>query len=151
MQVHLVVIGKLKDKSLEEIETNYLKRIKDPFLKIHEVRGKAEDKQLEAQAIFKKVQSLTKKEKTFLVALAETGKQFDSSNFSKWLIHKIETYQHLVFVIAGAEGHDELILKAAQAQLSLSSLTFPHKLARIIFVEQFYRALSIREGHPYHN
>lgn len=151
MQVHLIVVGKLKDKNFEALEREYLKRIKNPTLTIHEVKAKAENKDLEAQVVAKKIQDITKGENTYLVALAEKGEEFDSPAFSKWLVHKIETYQHLVFVIAGAEGHGEETLETAQAKFSLSKLTFPHKMARIIFVEQFYRALSIRDGHPYHN
>jgi 23S rRNA (pseudouridine1915-N3)-methyltransferase len=54
-------------------------------------------------------------------------------------------------MIAGAEGFSSEVLKLCQERLSLSELTFPHKLARIILVEQLYRAQTIRTGHPYHN
>jgi len=57
----------------------------------------------------------------------------------------------LIFVICGAEGPSQSLLDASNAKLSLSKLTYPHKLARLIFVEQFYRAMTINDGHPYHN
>jgi 23S rRNA (pseudouridine1915-N3)-methyltransferase len=151
MQVHLITVGKLKDKNLESIETSYLKRIKNPELIIHEVRAKAEKKDLEAQVVLKKIQDISKAEKSFIVLLSEFGDEYHSPEFSKWLIHKIENYQHVIFIIAGAEGHGIDLLDKAHAKISLSKLTFPHKMARVIFVEQFYRALTIRDGHPYHN
>lgn len=151
MNVHLIVVGKLKDKHLEAIEQDYLKRIKSPKLQIHEVKAKAENKDLEATVVLKKIQDICKDENYYLVALTEFGTEFYSPEFSKWLTLKIEQNQHLIFVIAGAEGHGEAVLKKAKAKFSLSKLTFPHKMARIIFVEQFYRAMTIRDGHPYHN
>lgn len=150
-QTHLIIVGKLKDKNLEAIETGYLKRIKNPKLSITEVKAKAEDKNFEAQVILKKIEDLTSFERTYIAVLTEWGKEFESTEFSTWLVDKIESYQHLVFVIAGAEGPGEKLLEKSHARLSLSKLTYPHKLARIVFVEQFYRALTIRDRHPYHN
>lgn len=151
MEVHLITVGKLKDKNLEQIESNYLKRIKNPKLNIHEVKAKAENKDLEAQIVLKKIQDISKLEKSYIIALSEFGEEFHSPDFSTWLTHKIELYQHVIFIIGGAEGHGEALLKKVHAKISLSKLTFPHKLARILFIEQFYRALTIRDGHPYHN
>lgn len=151
MEVHLITVGKLKDKNLEAIENDYLKRIKNPKLKIHEVKAKAEKKDLEAQVVIKKIMDISKSEKSYIVALSEFGEEFYSPKFSSWITHKIENFQHLIFVIGGAEGHGNALLEITQAKISLSKLTFPHKIARILFVEQFYRALTIRDGHPYHN
>lgn len=149
--VHLITVGKLKDKNLEAIEQDYLKRLKNPKLQIHEVKAKAENKDLEAQVLLKKIDDISKNEGRFIVALTEFGDEFYSPKFSTWLTNKIETYQHIIFLIAGAEGYGEAVLKKVNCKFSLSKLTFPHKLARIIFVEQFYRAMTIRDGHPYHN
>ncbi|MEX1099667.1 MAG: 23S rRNA (pseudouridine(1915)-N(3))-methyltransferase RlmH, partial [Bacteriovoracaceae bacterium] len=84
-------------------------------------------------------------------ALTEAGQERDSRNFSKWLFEKLETSRQLVFIIAGAEGFERGVLNASQEKLSLSKLTFPHKLARLLFIEQIYRAITIKENHPYHN
>ena len=148
---HLIVIGKLKDKNLEAIENDYLKRISNPRLLIHEVKAKAENKDLEAQIVIKKIQEITKGDKAYLVALSEFGTEFHSPEFSKWIFNKVENQAHLIFLIAGAEGHGKEVLEQVNASISLSKLTFPHKIARVIFVEQFYRALTIKNGHPYHN
>ena len=148
---HLIVVGKLKDKNLEAIEKEYLKRIKNPSLLVHEVKAKAENKNLEAEVVLKKINDLAKNGTTYIVAMTEFGREFESPKLSEWIVDKIENYQDIFFVIAGAEGHGQGLLDKANAKLSLSKLTFPHKIARIIFIEQFYRALTIRDGHPYHN
>lgn len=146
---HLIVVGKLKDKNLEAIEQDYLKRIKNPNLKIHEVKANAEDKEAEAEAVLKKANSLSTN--YHLITLTEFGKEFNSPNFSAWLFKLINENKDLIFVMCGAEGPGELLLSKTNEKLSLSQLTYPHKLARLIFVEQFYRAITIKEGHPYHN
>lgn len=150
--VHLIVVGKLKDKNLETIENSYLKRINNPDLKIHEVKARAENKIAEGQEVLKKVKDICKDSSAHLVALCEFGKERESVDFSKWLFDKIENQpQHIIFLIAGAEGHSEEIMNQVSDKVSLSKLTFPHKIARILFIEQFYRAITIKNNHPYHN
>jgi 23S rRNA (pseudouridine1915-N3)-methyltransferase len=78
----------------------------------------------------------------------EKGKQFTSVDFSKWLFEKSET-QKIIFIIGGAAGHGEEVIAKANFKLSLSELTYPHKLARLLLVEQIYRAITIKNNHPY--
>lgn len=151
MNVHLVVVGKYKDPNLEAIEKKYLKQIKSPKLSIHEVKAKAEDQNFEASEVLKKIQDISRAQRSCIITLTEDGKEYNSLNFSHWLYDKIETYQHVFFLIAGAQGHGKEVKNIANASLSLSPLTFPHKIARVLFVEQFFRAMTIRNGHPYHN
>jgi 23S rRNA (pseudouridine1915-N3)-methyltransferase len=149
--VHLICVGKLKDKNLEVIEENYLKRLKNLKLKIHEVKSHAESREQEADIIRKKLKEINQNQVN-LVLLREWGKQFTSVDFSKWLYLEIEKNQGpVVLVIGGAEGFCPSLVNECQSQLSLSALTYPHKLARIVLVEQIYRAVTIKEGHPYHN
>jgi len=77
---HLIVVGKLKDKHLEALEDDYLKRIKNPKLIIHEVKAAAEDKEAEAKNVLKKVESIC--ENSFLIILTEFGDEFHSPQFS---------------------------------------------------------------------
>lgn len=150
-QFHLVVVGKLKDSHLEAIEKDYLKRITQPELIIHEVKAQAENKKAEGEAILKKIKELSLSTASYQVALSEWGKQTTSVNFAEWTKSLINRPQKIFFLISGAEGFSEEVLKNCQEKISLSELTFPHKLARIILVEQLYRAQTIRSGHPYHN
>lgn len=147
-QIHLIVVGKLKDAHLEAIEADYLKRINNPELIIHEVKASAENKEAEGEAILKKVKDLGG---GHLVAMSEWGKRYTSVAFAEWTRGLFDKSPKVFFLIAGAEGFSSEVLSLCQERLSLSELTFPHKLARILLVEQLYRAQTIRSGHPYHN
>lgn len=146
--LHLIVVGRLGDKNIEELERDYFKRLTSPKLTIHEVRAHAENLTKEAKEVIAKITELSKDENPYIVLLAENGKQFTSVNFSKWLSGINET-QRIVFVIGGASGHGQEVIDRAQFRLSLSELTYPHKLARLLIVEQIYRAQTIKAGHPY--
>lgn len=148
---HLIVVGKLKDPHLEAVEADYLKRINNPELIVHEVKASAENKEAEGEALLKKVRDLTGGGGTHLIAMTEWGKRSTSVAFADWTRQLLERPAKIFFLIAGAEGFSDEVLKACQERISLSELTFPHKLARILFVEQLYRAQTIRSGHPYHN
>ncbi|MCM2350599.1 MAG: 23S rRNA (pseudouridine(1915)-N(3))-methyltransferase RlmH [Bacteriovoracaceae bacterium] len=150
-QLYLITVGKLKDAHLEAIEHDYLKRINNPELVIHEVKASAENKEAEGEAILKKVRDLSQGGGSHLIALTEWGKRSTSVAFAEWSKSLIERPAKVFFVIAGAEGFSDEVLKNCQERISLSELTFPHKLARILLVEQLYRAQTIRSGHPYHN
>jgi len=150
-ELHLIVVGKLKDAHLEAIEKDYLKRINNPELIIHEVKASAENKIAEGEAILKKVRDITQGGSAHLIAMTEWGKRSTSVAFAEWTKTLIERPAKIFFLIAGAEGFSDEVLKNCQERISLSELTFPHKLARILLVEQLYRAQTIRTGHPYHN
>jgi 23S rRNA (pseudouridine1915-N3)-methyltransferase len=147
-QLHLIVVGKLKDTYLEALENDYLKRINNPQLLIHEVKASAENKEAEGEALLKKVKELGG---AHVVVMSEWGKRHTSVAFSEWMSALIEKSSRVIFLIAGAEGFSQEVLKASQEKISLSELTFPHKIARLLLVEQIYRAQTIRNGHPYHN
>lgn len=86
----------------------------------------------------------------FVVALDERGKSFSSKELSSWLGTRMNEGIDLVFVIGGADGHAEGVRARADLVWSLSPLTFPHALARVVLVEQLYRAVSLLRNHPYH-
>lgn len=146
--IHLIVVGKLGDKEIEKLEKDYFKRLTSPRLTIHEVRSHAEDLNKEAKEVLSKVSDLSKNENPYIVLLAENGKQFTSVAFSQWL-STITERQCLIFIIGGASGHGQEVIKRAEFKLSLSELTYPHKLARLLLVEQIYRAQTIAANHPY--
>lgn len=146
--LHLIVVGKLNDKNIEELERDYFKRLTNPKLTIHEVKSHAEDLQKEAREVLSKIDDLSKQENPYIVLMMEKGKQFTSVDFSKWLSNIYER-QSVIFIIGGASGHGEAVIKKAHFKLSLSELTYPHKLARLLLVEQIYRAQTIVANHPY--
>jgi 23S rRNA (pseudouridine1915-N3)-methyltransferase len=88
----------------------------------------------------------------WLVALDESGKQMDSEGMAVFLQARAnESIKQLVFVIGGAYGLDQSILKRADHVWSLSKLTFPHQLVRLILAEQVYRGCSIMKNEKYHH
>jgi len=123
---------------LEGIAT-YLKRL--PGLQVVELRdaGKAKEAEAFLAALWPDEQ---------LVVMAEEGQTFDSRAFAERL--EGSGSERLVFVIGGAEGIDPALKARARWKLSLSPMTFPHELARLLLLEQLYRALTIQQGGPYH-
>jgi 23S rRNA (pseudouridine1915-N3)-methyltransferase len=88
----------------------------------------------------------------YLVALDENGKQMSSEGLAQFIqVRGNESTKHIVFLIGGAFGLDEMVLKRANFKWSLSPLTFPHQLVRLILAEQVYRACSILKNEKYHH
>ncbi len=92
------------------------------------------------------------KKDDYLVALDERGKQMSSEHLANFIQARAnENVKQLVFLIGGAYGIDEAVLRRADHQWSLSQLTFPHQLVRLILAEQVYRACSITRNEKYHH
>lgn len=101
--------------------------------------------ELEARKILEKIQPTD-----WVVALDETGRQLSSPALAGELERWRELGKDIVFVIGGANGLASEVLERANQQLSLSALTFPHYVVRVLIAETLYRAWSISIGHPYH-
>lgn len=92
------------------------------------------------------------KEDDYLIALDEHGKEFTSEGLSNILqLRANESTKNLVFLIGGAFGIDDAVFKRAKLKWSLSKLTFPHQLVRLILAEQIYRACTILRNEKYHH
>lgn len=85
-----------------------------------------------------------------LVALDERGKALSSIEFARWLQRQQDGGRDVAFVIGGDEGLSEEVRDKAALVLSLSAMTMPHRLARLVLLEQVYRAFTIIRGEPYH-
>ena len=85
-----------------------------------------------------------------LLALDERGKAFSTPDLAKMMESWMREAVQPAFAIGGADGLDEAVKARAVRTLSLSALTFPHQLVRVVLAEQLYRASSILAGHPYH-
>jgi len=86
----------------------------------------------------------------YLVALDERGKSLTTLQLAKWLGERQQDGRNLCFVIGGPDGHGQALLAKAALRWSLSALTFPHAMVRVILAEQLYRAQSVLQNHPYH-
>jgi 23S rRNA (pseudouridine1915-N3)-methyltransferase len=149
--IQLVCIGKLKNSAEIELEAEYKKRIQNPNLEIHELKALDDQKDLEARELLKKISALEQiNGQSQVIVLTERGKLYDSVKLSSWLEDLLVQARPLIFVIAGAAGPGLELIKRADQELSLSPLTFPHKIARYLLIEQLYRAQTLRVGHPYH-
>lgn len=138
-EVYLLCPFKVKDKNILILESEYLKRITEINFKIIEVKDK--------ESVPQKIKEMGK---ALVILLEERGKEFNSIDFSNYLENQMNSSSKIIFVIGGADGHDSETLKLRNDSLSLSKLTFPHQLARLLFIEQVYRAFSILKKHPYH-
>jgi 23S rRNA (pseudouridine1915-N3)-methyltransferase len=85
-----------------------------------------------------------------VVALDERGTTRSSLELSRWLGKRLQSGKDLAFFVGGADGFAPEVLERANESWSLSALTLPHALVRIVFAEQLYRAVTLLDGHPYH-
>ena len=141
MKTKLLVVGKLKERHYKEACQEYLKRLQK-YCSLEVMEIKDEGKEKEAEKI------LAKCGDSFVVVLVEEGKQLSSVQFSN-LIQKTE--RNLVFVLGGPYGLAESVKKKANLLLSLSAMTLPHELCRVVFLEQLYRAHTILKNEKYHH
>lgn len=146
MKINLIVVGKLKEKFLIEGVAEYLKRIKK-FASV-EVREVPECRTVEEEG--RKLLSLVPKD-SWLCVLDVAGEALTSEDFAKKISAlNLGGVSNLTFAIGGAFGLSEQLRRAASFRLSLSEMTFTHQMARLILVEQIYRAFKINRHEPYH-
>lgn len=138
-RIRILAVGKVRKSWVQEGVALYLKRL--PGLVVTELRDSTMAKEAEAIAA-----ALRPDER--LVLLTEEGTTYTSVAFAQQL--RDSGSQRLAFVIGGAEGLDPALKARASWRLSLSPMTFPHELARLLLLEQLYRASSILQGGPYH-
>lgn len=138
-KIKLLAIGKVKKGWIREGIEVYRKRL--PELEIVELKDTTPEKEGDL------ILSL-RKGRDRLIALGEEGKCYSSVQFAK-LISQAESGS-LVFVIGSAEGLSQSVKRSAEQLLSLSPMTFPHELARLLLLEQLYRAKTILQGSSYH-
>lgn len=84
------------------------------------------------------------------VALDERGQSFTTQRFAQRITEWLQDGRDIAFVVGGADGLDPDIKRSAQLMLSLSPMTLPHHLVRVVLAEQLYRASSLLQNHPYH-
>jgi len=156
MKIVLLQTGKTTDRCIAEVAELYKSRIKKysgfeiislPDLKNAANRSPLEQKIKEGEKIINFFNY-----DDYVVILDEKGKEFRTLEFSSWLekVFMISK-KRIVFVIGGAWGFSDEVYARADYKLSLSRLTFPHQLVRLLFLEQLYRVFTIIKGEAYHH
>ena len=156
MKFCLLVVGKTIEKHYISAIGDYVERARHyasfeleviPELKNTKSLSIEQQKEKEAELILKALPP-----GDTVVLLDEHGKEFRSVEFAHWVEKKMHTgAKRLVFIIGGPYGFAPSVYAAAQAKISLSKMTFSHQMIRLIFVEQFYRAMTILHNGPYHH
>ena len=158
MSVYLICVGKLKEKFYTEAAAEYSKRLsaycKLNLLELPEEKLPANPSPAQVEAaLAKEAQTIRARlpPNASLVALCVEGRQRSSEELagliSTW---EHNSAKHLVFLIGGSYGLDESLKAESWVRLSMSPMTFPHHLARVMLLEQLYRAFKINEGSSYH-
>ena len=152
IDIRLIVVGKIKEKYLEDAILEYRKRIQPMAnLQIVEVKevtiyDEARNLKEESKMIFQAIP-----DNSYVVTLEILGKELTSVEFSEYISnHYLYNNKVLTFVIGSSDGLDDSVKARSDYKLSFSKMTFPHQLMRVIFLEQLYRALSIINNKKYH-
>lgn len=150
-QIKLITSGVIKEKKYLGLIEEYTRRIHGyHFLVIHEIKESHLTEKDPQKAHQKQFLSIQKKlhPRDYLVSMDIKGKPFNSIQFASWLDQKLGLGQPLCFLIGGSLGLPSNI--NPRESISFSPMTFPHKLFRIMFLEQLYRTLTILNGEKYH-
>jgi 23S rRNA (pseudouridine1915-N3)-methyltransferase len=140
MKIRLLMLGKTRRPEMRILLDDYAKRISRSCpIEITEVRdGHAVIKRLDADRA------------ATVVLLDAAGKSLDSNAFAKWLgEHRDRGTRELIFLCGDADGFPDDLRQRAHQKLSLSAMIFSHELARVMLIEQLYRAFAILSGSPY--
>lgn len=154
MQIDLITVGKRMPTWIESGFKEYAKRLpKNINFKLIEInpaiRGKnnsAENYKLKEEENI----NTTLAANSLIIALDEHGKSISSQTLANQLQNWNDENKHISFIIGGADGLSDAIKKKAHQLWSLSEMTLPHGLVRVMMVEQIYRAWTITQNHPYH-
>ena len=148
MKIKIAWIGKTKEPAIASLTEEYLKRI-SRYAQVEGVSLQDEAALLETCGRAARTKGGSK---STLVLMDSRGKEFSSEQFAKFLgDYQDRNPLPLIFAIGGADGFGEAVRGAAQHTISLGKMTLAHELARVVLLEQVYRAFTILKGHPYHS
>jgi 23S rRNA (pseudouridine1915-N3)-methyltransferase len=146
MRIKIAWIGKTKEPALASLSDEYVRRIS----RYTQVEGIGLRDESDLLAKFGK--GAKGSPKCHLLLMDSRGKEFTSEQFAKFLANYFDRNPFpLVFAIGGADGFSEVAKTSAYSIISLGRMTLPHELARVVLLEQVYRAFTILKGHPYHS
>lgn len=157
MKITVIALASLKEKYLKEAADEYIKRLGAfcnlKIIEIDPVRLPEKPSYAEISAALSREAELIAKKipaGDFVVPLCIEGKQFSSEEFAEMLEEKVNIGRGVTFIIGSSCGLSDDIKRRADLKLSFSKMTFPHKLFRVMLLEQLYRAFKICSGGAYH-
>ncbi len=151
--ITIAAVGKLRTAHWRDAQVEYVERIRRySRLEIIETRDVAGGTLTDDVAIAREGDALLAAvaDIPWMIALDSRGKQAESVRFARYLRQQIEVHRDIAFVIGGPFGLADEVVELADECLSLSLLTLPHELARVVLLEQIYRAMTILSGEQYH-
>ncbi len=156
MNIELLVVGKTDSALIEEIVSNYAKRVNHyckfsiitlPDIKNTKSLSIKQQRSAEGDMILRQVT-----DSDFVTLLDERGTEYRSVDFAYWLQKRMNSgVRRLLIVIGGPYGFSDEVYARANSKVSLSKMTFSHQIVRAIFAEQIYRAFTILKNEPYHH
>ena len=148
MKIKIAWIGRTKEPAIRALTEEYLKRISRYVLAEGvSIRDEAALLEMSGRSATAKVAP-----KSTLILMDSRGKEFSSEQLAKFLgDYQDRNPLPLIFAIGGADGFSDAARAAAQHTISLGKMTLAHELARVVLLEQIYRAFTILKGHPYHS
>lgn len=156
MTINLIVIGKLKEDYLRSACAEYIKRLsRYCSFELHELDecrlgDSPSDKEI-AAALKKEAEQIKRYVKGMIIPMCIEGSQLSSTELSRKISSAgVSGFSTVTFIIGSSFGLDSSIKEMGSIKLSMSKMTFPHQLARVMLLEQIYRALQIAEGGRYH-
>ena len=145
MKLKVVWIGRSKEAPIASLTSEYLKRL-GRYVSV-------ESQELTSEAaLLKQTGKSASRTPPFLVLLDSRGRELSSEELAQFLDqHQMRGTQTLLFAVGPADGFTDKARKTASMSLSLGKMTLAHELARVVLLEQLYRAFTILKGHPYHS
>ena len=151
MKIKIISIGNSPSKSIQDILLKYTSRFDSHFkIELLEIKSEKNIKSIEQKKLQEAQKILKFIDNDFTVSLDENGSPWSSKDLSENLSKWMQSFPKVTFIIGGADGLDKKIIENSNWTWSLSDLTLPHNLVKIIVVEQLYRASTILNNHPYH-
>lgn len=157
MQIRVIAVGKIKEKFLQDGIVEYEKRLR-PYVKLRIIEL-TEERRPAAASLSTETAAKKKEGEQILAAIPEgslvivldlKGQSLSSEDLAEAIRVWELAGKNLVFVIGGDLGLSPAVLARSDLQISFSKMTFPHPIARLLLLEQVYRACRIKSGEPYH-
>ncbi len=153
MKIKITWIGKTKEPAIQSLTDEYLKRI-SRYVQVEglALRDEATLLQMCGHPAPGKSSRTAGGGKSTLVLMDSRGKQLSSEEFARFLgDYQDRNPRPLVFAVGPADGFSDTAVSGAEYMISLGAMTLAHELARVVLLEQVYRAFTILKGHPYHS